>query len=350
MVQSDRPSGTIERSRCQTAAMHPMIDTATAIVQQVFGPDASISEVEDIDRGRGVFSHVVRCTIRERAHPVAIKLLRSDPNGESAVTTGAADREVLAYRTILPSTPTVSAPTCFGVGIDESERPALVLEDLSGHRWSDQLDGLSKSDLRLVTTELIELHRRWADPSSLATVDVRRSTPSSLRDDGIDRGLESLSRWSIPESCRTALGRLAEVRVEAVQAFGDEGGDTLCHGDPRADNVAFGDDRAVLFDWQQLAIQFGEADLAWLLATSATPDTRRAVESDLVASYALERGQDAGTTWRRYVTGMVLPGLAVLFLAQRTTDDERTERFIETSIERIATAVDDLGVVELVSS
>lgn len=327
-----------------------MTGTATAIVRQVFGPDATVSEVEDIDRGRGVFSHVLRCTIRDRAHPVAIKLLRSGPNGESAVTSGAADREVLAYRTILPSTPAVSAPTCFGVAIDASGRPALVLEDLSRHRWSDQLDGLSEPDLRLVTAELIELHRRWADPSSLAAIDVRRSTPSSLGDDGIDRGLQSLSRWSISESCRATLGRLAEVRVEAVRAFRDEGGDTLCHGDPRGDNVAFGDGRAVLFDWQQLAIQFGEADLAWLLATSATPDTRRSVESDLLASYALERGQDAATTWRRYVTGMVLPGLAVLFLAQRITDDERTERFIETSIERIATAVDDLGVVDFVSS
>ena len=127
-----------------------------------------------------------------------------------------------------------------------------------------------------------------------------------------------------------------------------EGGQTLCHGDPRADNVVFAeDDRAVLFDWQQMAVQFGEADLAWLLSTSTTPETRRDVEADVIASYALARGQNAATTWERYRLGMVLPGLAVLFLAQRETADERTEQLIATSLERIGIAVDDLAAAEL---
>ena len=267
------------------------------------------------------------------------------------MSSGAAGREVLAYGTILPSTPTVSAPRCFGIGTDPVGRPAPVLEDLSGHRWSDQMDGLALSDLRLVATELVQLHRRWADADQLAAIEVRRSTPASLPDHGIDLGLAALTEWDLPASCRVALARLAEHRIDAVRAFGSVEANTLCHGDPRADNVAFVEGgRAVLFDWQQIAVQFGEADLAWLLATSTTPALRRAVESDLVASYALARGQDAETTWRRYVLGMTLPGLAVLFLAQRTATEEGTRRFITTSIERIATAVDDLGLVDLVSS
>ena len=119
--------------------------------------------------------------------------------------------------------------------------------------------------------------------------------------------------------------------------FTDASGATLCHGDPRADNLAF--DRAgapVVFDWQQLAVQLPEADLAWLAATSLTVETRRAVERDLVAGY--------GTTMDRYRLGFVLPGLAVLLLAQREIDSDRTAAFVAASLHRIATAVSDLDV------
>lgn len=331
--------------------MHPCADTIDAVIEQVFGPGHHVRSIDDVDRGRGVFSHVLQCTIDGRDDPVAVKLLRADANGAAAIAMGAAAREVLAYESILPATQTVCVPRCHGIAYDNSGRPAFVLEDLSGHRWSDQLDGLSDLDVRAVVTELIALHVRWTDASTLSAITVRRSTPSGLSDDGIDAGLHTLERLGVQPTHRDALTRLADVRAVAVRSFNEEGGATLCHGDPRADNVAFATGgRAVLFDWQQMAIQFGEADLAWLMATSVTPAMRSAIESDVVASYAIARGQDAATTWRRYVLGMVLPGLSVLFLAQRSSSDDRTRQFIDLSIQRIATAVEDLDVVGLISS
>ncbi len=331
--------------------MHPRADTIDAVIEQVFGPGHKVRSIDEVDRGRGVFSHVLRCTIDGHEDPVAVKLLRSDANGAAAIAMGAAAREVLAYETILPATPTVCAPRCYGIASDASGRPAFVLEDLSGHRWSDQLDGLADLDVRAVVAELIALHLKWTDPSTLATIDVRRSTPSLLADEGVDAGLRALESLAVEPAHRDALTRLADVRPAAVRSFNEEGGATLCHGDPRADNVAFATGgRAVLFDWQQMAIQFGEADLAWLMATSVTPAVRSTIESDVVASYAIARGQDAATTWRRYVLGMVLPGLSVLFLAQRSSSDDRTRHFIDLSIQRISTAVDDLDVVGQISS
>jgi len=328
--------------------MHPLANDVITMVEQVLGSGRSVRIIGDIDLGRGVFSHVIRCGVDHPGGTVAVKLLRSDANGAAAVASGAAAREVLAYEHLLPATPSVRSPACLGIATDSIGRPALVLEDLTDHRWSDQLDGLNDVDLRAVTSELIHLHEAWAGSPALDTIEVRRSTPASLPDAGIDRGLEALDRWGIGEQHQQALRDLASARTTCVPAFVAEGGATLCHGDPRADNVAFDHDgRAVLFDWQQMAIQFGEADVAWLLATSVTPETRRSLEADIVASYAMARGQDAATTWHRYVLGMVLPGLSVLFLAQRDSTDERTRRFIATSIERIASAVDDLGVARL---
>lgn len=330
-----------------------MGERTAAAVRDVFGDEVELGTITAIDLGRGVFSHVTRVELSGDPSSVAVKLLRSDPNGAVALTSGAVDREILAYQTVLPATPGVCAPELFGVSIDERMTPSLVMTDLSSMRHVDQVNGLGDTDLRAIVIELAALHNTWASNADLDRLDVRRSTPASLPADAIERGASILdTRWSdITAERRHALHELVAKREAAVAAFTNEGGATLCHGDPRADNVAFDHDgRAILFDWQQLAIQFGEADISWLLATSVDGDRRRSLEGDILASYAMTRRQDAATTWRRYVIGMTLPGLAVMLLAQRVVDDERTERLVRTSIERIADAVTDLRVATLVSS
>ena len=125
-----------------------------------------------------------------------------------------------------------------------------------------------------------------------------------------------------------------------MEAFASVGPPTLCHGDPRADNLAFdADGIPVLYDWQQLAVQFGAADLAWLVSTSLTPATRRDSLEDIIEVY--------GTTIDELRLGLVLPGLAVLLLCQRETADDRTRRFIAASITRIGSALVDLDVPRL---
>jgi len=327
-------------------------ERTTAALRSVFGAETRIGSITPIDQGRGVFSHVMRAELGGAPSSVAVKLLKFDANGAAAITSGAVDREILAYQHVLPTTPGVSAPELFGVSIDDRDLPALVLQDLSSFRHADQVEGLSNADLRAVAVELTALHTAWAGRPELADLTVRRSAPAHLPPVGIERGVALLdTRWSdVSGERRSALQALSAHRHDAVEIFVSEGETTLCHGDPRGDNVAFDHDgRAVLFDWQQMAIQFGEADVSWLLATSVDRDTRRSAEGDVLASYAMARHQDAATTWRRYVVGMTLPGLAVLLLAQRDVDDERSERFIRTSIERIADAIIDLRVTDTVS-
>lgn len=333
--------------------MNELGERTAEALRSVFGKDVSIGAVTPVDQGRGVFSHVMRAELDATPSSVAVKLLRSNANGAAALTSGAVAREVLMYEHVLPSTTGVSAPELFGVAVDGRDVPALVMQDLSSFRHADQVEGLDAKDLRAVTAELITLHSEWANRPELHSLELRRSTPSHLPIDGLERGAALLdTTWfNISAERRSALQTLAADHEIAVKAFEDEGSPTLCHGDPRGDNVAFNHDgRASLFDWQQAAIQFGEADLAWLLSTSADITTRRSVEGDIIASYAMARRQDAATTWRRYVIGMVLPGLAVLLLAQREVDDERTEAFIRTSIERIADAVIDHRVSATINS
>ena len=337
--------------------MSTLGDRTKAALFAVFGDETTIGSITPVDHGRGVFSHVMRAELDPPAShagltSVAVKLLRADANGAAAVTSGAVSREVLAYQELLPSTEAVATPAFFGVSVDGRDIPSLVLQDLSAFRHADQVAGLDDPDLRAIVAELIALHTTWAGRPELDVIEVRTSTPTHFAPEALERGAAALdTRWdSISGERRAALQELATNRAAAVDAFTSEADPTLCHGDPRADNVAFDHNgRAFLFDWQQMAIQFGEADLAWLLATSVDRQVRRSTEGDIVASYAMARRQDAATTWRRYVVGMALPGLAVLLLAQRAVDDERSERFVRTSIERIADAIIDLRVTDTLS-
>lgn len=324
---------------------------AAAVLDAVFDRPMPVRSIERIDGDRGVFSEVERVEIDSELGSVVIKHALAGANGKAAAASGAYRREALAYEQILPVTPLVRRPAYFGSLATDDNMVSLVLEDLSNLRAVDQLDGLSHADVVAVAAELGALHERWSGEHALADLEVRRATPSLLSLAGIATGLEVLEqRWRSQigaENCDT-LHALAAVREPLVAAFVDEEGATLCHGDPRADNVVFETTgRAVLFDWQQMAVQFGEADLAWLLATSVTPEVRRTIEADIVAGYALLRRQDAATTWHRYRLGMVLPGLAVLFLAQREITSAATTNLVATSLERIAAAVIDLEVAQL---
>ncbi|MGI9611894.1 MAG: phosphotransferase [Acidimicrobiales bacterium] len=311
------------------------------LVTEAF-PSVTIERVTEVGRGRGVFSLVAQVEFGgvTGAGPcsVVVKVPAPGPNGEAAIAAGACTREALAYRELLPASP-VRAPRCFLVRTD-GDAASFVLEDLCGLRSVDQLEGLDRGDAMAVVTTLADLHRHWADRPSLTSLPVRRSTPSGFSDEVLTAGLDALAtRWehAIGSEVREAFENLVADRQRLVDAFAAAGPPTLCHGDPRADNLAFEADGApVLYDWQQLAIQFGPADLAWLSATSLEPTHRRAAERDLVAAY--------GTTMDHYRLGLVLPGLAVLFLAQREATSDRAGDLIATSIVRIGTAIADLEV------
>ncbi len=207
----------------------------------------------------------------------------------------------------------------------------------------DQNEGLDPADACRLMVALGQLHDRFA-ATDLDDLPVRRAAPSVFGADGLRPGLEALARRGNQELVPT-FSRLVEFRDPLVEAFTNAGSPTLCHGDPRADNLAVApDEQVVLFDWQQMAVQLGEADVAWACGTSLTVEARRRHEAAIVETYATGRNLDPATTFERYRLGYVLPGLAVLFLAQRTSPDAVTSRMISNSIERIGTAITDLDV------
>lgn len=315
-------------------------------------PHRTIASSERIGQDSGVFSVVHRVVLDGAGSPPSVVVKQPDPgpNGAAAASSGAYQREAIAYRTVLPQSP-VSAPGCWLIDEPGDQRASFVLDDLRPARLVDQLVGLSGTEAVAVVDQLAMLHRHWESAAGLDELGVRRATPGLFAPEALARGVRTVAdRWTAGPGARAArsLGRLLERREPLVEAFRTAGPVTLCHGDPRADNVAFGaGGGAVLFDWQQLGRNIAQADLAWLAATSLEPEVRRAVEGELVERHAAAVGHDPTEAHHRYRLGMVLPGLAVLLLAQRELATPRAMRMVATSVRRISAAVDDLHVADL---
>ncbi len=312
------------------------------LVRAAFAGAASIRNVTDAGEGRGIFSDVLRLELSGLNVPetVVAKLPAAGSNGEAAIASGAVGREAFAYRDLLAEAP-VRSPRLFAIH-EAGSSISFLFEDLGHRRAVDQLDGLGREDTIAVVSALAHLHA-WqpAQPP-----DIRVCTPALFDPEALERGLDLLEpRWGLTADITAAFRHLLDRRTILIESFAALPS-TLCHGDVRADNLVFDPDGVpVLFDWQQIAWQTGAADVAWLLATSLEPEVRRAVRHEVTSAYAQARDTTDELADAAIRLGYVLPGLAVLMLAQRASTNERTRAFIRTSVERIGLAVVEDGPV-----
>ena len=239
-------------------------DGAVAVVVEVFGDAARDFRAVRIGADRGVFSSVWHLSSPIESSPipsVVVKMPKSGPNGDAARRSGAYEREEYAYRSLL--IPEVPTPACFGI-VKTANGPAFVLDDLTGLQFVDQLEGLDLPQIEAVVDALGTCHH-LIDPTIAQDLGVRHITPATFDRSALQRGLGSL-----PVGAMSTFGSLLARADEAIDSFASLVDPVLCHGDPRADNVAFRREVdgpvAMLYDWQQIALQAGEADLFALSA------------------------------------------------------------------------------------
>ncbi len=320
------------------------------LLATAFGHAApAVVAVTDAGQGRGVFSTVVRIELQWRSpskpqqprHVVA-KLPLAGPNGAAAVASGAYRREAEAYRRILVGSP-VQAPGALAVVETGEGGYAFLLDDLTLLRRVDQLDGLGEQDATAVALALGRLHRHWAGQTGpVSSQSARRDVLGSIDPTSIQAGLAELRRtWGneLSDELLAGFERVAEAVRRHNRPIEDINNITLCHGDPRADNVVFdASDGPVLFDWQQVMINPGEYDLAWLTATSLTVENRRRFERNLIEAY--------GGDFDVYRAGFAIPATLVLMLVQRQMRSGRLKDVTEASLKRIGQALVDLDIAD----
>jgi hypothetical protein len=183
------------------------------------------------------------------------------------------------------------APELFYSAADDAQtRVVLLLQDLSGGRQGDVLQGCSIDEAALVIDELAPFHARWwgerAPTSGFASLWRHPGEWQERYERQVEVFLERFGDRAPPALCAVASllrSRLADV-AEAL--FGRPR--ALTHGDLHLDNLLFdarGARSVVVLDWQSTSFGAPAWDVAYFLCDSLSADDRRAAEADLLERY-----------------------------------------------------------------
>lgn len=291
-----------------------------------------------------------------------IKLPASDDTVRDRVTLGY--RSEVAFYAGVAQKMAVPTPECFYCDISgDGADFALLLADMAPAVQGDQVAGCTLPEARLAVAALAGLHGpSWCDPAWLGLPEVAMPKPG---DEAAAKGLGDVARMSAEitldklgeqisaddsETLTTAMG------LVTPWLLAEPGRYSLMHGDYRLDNLLFDPDRSrvTIVDWQTVGIGLPARDLSYFAATSLVPETRAAVEEQLVADYhqsLLAYGvtdYDRDMCWRDYRLGMLqaplITGLGFAFAAST----ERGDEMVAVMLRRGCRAIRELKALELV--
>lgn len=259
-------------------------------------------DVHPIAVGSGFVGQTARLTIEYDEQEVGApatafaKLSSADPAVRQQLRrVGLYETEAGFYRDIaaLPNFPLPTPRPYLSLYDEGTGECLLLLEDLGGAEFGDNLAGCSATDAQLAVRQLGCLHARyWEDPGLKQLPWLR-----SLGDEAEVR--IGLYRTMLPRFEQ----RCVDMRIPGMQEFARRLGEllpryvaqlssrpqTLTHGDFRADNFAFVATRegrdVTVFDWQVARRASGPRDLAYFLSGSLPVEQRRATEESLLKVY-----------------------------------------------------------------
>ena len=135
-----------------------------AWLSSVTGWSVSGVELTEIGAGLGVSSAVYRATLTGSACPksVVVKLTAADQAAAFTSTVlGMYRREVEFFRRLASAAP-IRVPAGYHGDIsDDNSQVVVVMEDLSGNRMCDQVEGMTIRDAERTVDALAAWHARW---------------------------------------------------------------------------------------------------------------------------------------------------------------------------------------------
>ena len=289
---------------------------------------------------------------------VVLKLPTTDPQMRFlADSLNAYGREVKFYLEVADSAPFASARCHWGYIEPGSGDFALVMEDLGGLRGLDQVAGATWAEAELVAEVLAKFHAQWHRHPSLPAMS---ETFWRMKNPVYPQLLPAMFSAGWPVARQAMAGILSADLIR----FGDSwnglapyffdqlaDGETLVHGDFRADNLFLGDRGLTALDFQIASQGPGIYDLAYFVSQSLSPEVRSGRDRQLVEQYIrLMAGHgvtlDPAETWRLYQISlaycMIYP---MAIFPSYETNNERGQELMRTLLLRCASAIEDTGAL-----
>lgn len=346
------------------AAIPNSIDEVTpAWLGDVTGFEVDKLTAELIGQGIGVSSALYRLALEGSQCPesAVVKLPALD---EAAVFTSTVlrmyIREVGFFDRLAHEAP-VRVPGSHHAAVDEATSSfVVVMEDLSGMRTVDQIEGMAPADAERVVDDLAAWHATWwgrAEELADAGLTVRLSDPiyPAILPMVFAEGWDKVcSAMDVPAPI-TAVGERFAGSIEHLLRDLSGGVTTMIHGDFRGDNMLFGDDGHVaLLDFQLIGTGSAVYDLAYFVTQSLTAEVAAASERDLFDRW-IQRLQEAGVPaadldgmWDGYRKAALFC-LVYPVVASRGMDlsDPRQHDLVDCMNTRFARAVEQLDLARL---
>ncbi len=329
-------------------------------------PEGRVTRVEStvIGAGVGFIGTIARLNLEYEGAPasapatIIAKLPSEDPGSRMVgVAFGLYEREVRFYSDLSQQCG-LSAPRPFFAHYDPTAGQAvLLLEDLSGGEWGDQVAGATPQQAELAIDAIGAFHAKWWKSPELAAYPWIASGIETIRQpiqmmyDAVWKNAVDRFGHLFPDDIRAHIpdfGRRTMAALDQMAEFPE----TLCHGDYRPDNLFFGAPGSgrelVVCDWQGPGSAPGVVDAAYFIAGSLSPDDRRAHEDELLRRYhnhLLEGGvkdysfAQLKEDYRGYFAGVIAGG--VVLLGTLPEGNERGRMLIESSLTRFLAAMED---------
>lgn len=327
------------------------------------GVAANVREVRTVQVGNGQMGSCYRLFISYDAGDGPDRLIAKLP------TTDAASRaagqlgyrcETTFYREYADRLH-LDIPRCYFAALnDRGDGFTLVLEDLAPAEAGDQIAGCSLDQVRAAAVNVAGLHAPTWNESSIRELDWLipdlAAYPEPTAAFLVDATQQFLDRYQVtPDTAATLRGfadRFAAWATGRPEPF------AMLHSDYRLDNLLFAQSDTprpvVAVDWQVVTVGCPLRDVAFLVATGLSTESRRVGEKEIVEAYHRRlvalgvEGYGAEQCWEDYLYGLFQgPLITVLgaFVAQPTA---RGDRMFTVMAERSATAITDLNALSLI--
>lgn len=255
--------------------------------------------------------------------PVFVKRPSRSPVARAFVAVPRLSRAEVGFYAELRDQVPVATPRCYGA----RHTPwgfIVALEDLadSGARLRSSTDAIAPDEAVALLAALADMHRQWwgrTESHPWLALNPRRELKLGAL---LSPSLCRLGLWrvdsAVPKPLHQAITRYARNRRSA-HATMSTGPATLIHNDCHPGNqFVAADGRPGLIDWQLCRAGPWARDVAYLLATSLDPETRRSAEHSLLADYLSQLGPVAPSfeeAWLAYRRNVVYAVEAMLVTA-----------------------------------
>lgn len=321
------------------------------------------ADIEQIGAGIGVSSALYRVRLSGEGCPSTV-VVKMPALAEEAVFTSTMLRMYLreaAFFTELAHLAPLRVPACHHSAIDaETSEFVLVMEDLGGLRFVDQVQGMDVADAARAVDGLAAWHATWwGQAAELAERNVTVSLGDPIYKAVLPmvfaEGWEKLQREiDVPAAIQAVGPRWIDAMPGLLDHLATEP-TTMIHGDWRADNLLFEPDGSVAaLDFQLIGTGRGTYDLAYFITQSLDPADASVHERSLFDRWidAIEASgvapEDNATAWEDYRRAALFC-LVYPVVAWRGMDagDPRQVDLATTMLDRFDRAVAELDLAAL---